>query len=285
MLHTTCSTGEPLCLVVRTCKIYQVPLLVAEVQQFVTFSVCFYNTLRRLRQHCTSTITTTTFVCCSFSFPCCVRIGFFFSLFSFLLQIVWCAGLHRFFPRFHCGSLIEWPKIILLYLLCVSLSRSFLPQSSSLVSLGDISTDTGCAGCRWVEISKKYQHNMKNTLQANENTLDPDSSIQPTLAVTQKTRKMYVFLFFPSYLLSSHYSRSLPVVTQIRGHIAALLPYPHHGTRLHHVIFAGILQHFFSLVDSRRIVPTRAARRSQQLILFLRLTDSTTTPPQNQRSI
>ena len=42
-------------------------------------------------------------------------------------------------------------RITLLYSQCVFLSRSLRPQSSLLSARGGIGTDSGCAGCRWVE--------------------------------------------------------------------------------------------------------------------------------------
>ena len=58
-----------------------------------------------------------------------------------------------------------------------------------------------------------------------------------------------------------------PVDTQIRGHIAGSLLHPsHYGTCLH--FYRGEKNPAFSfLVDSRRIAPTHAARRSQQLLI------------------
>ena len=75
------------------------------------------------------------------------------------------------------------------------------------------------------------------------------------------------YFFFIPFIIPAPLSRSLPVVTQIRGHKAGPPP----PSPLLHV------PSFFhreenpassSLVDSRRIFPTHAARRSQQLIPF-----------------
>ena len=57
----------------------------------------------------------------------------------------------------------------------------------------------------------------------------------------------------------SHSGPSSPLPTTVRAFI----------------FIAGILEHFSSLVDWRRIVPTHAARRSQQLILFMDPPDPT----------
>ena len=75
------------------------------------------------------------------------------------------------------------------------------------------------------------------------------------------------FFLFPSpftYLRSS-FSRSLLVVTQIRGHIAGSSP-PLPATVRDLPFYREKISALASLVDSRRIVPTHAARRSQQLI-------------------
>ena len=76
--------------------------------------------------------------------------------------------------------------------------------------------------------------------------------------------------FFPSHLLSSPFhSLSLPVVTQIGGHIAGSsspLPTINRVRALH--FYREKLSALSSLVDSRRIVLTHG-RRSQQLIPFL----------------
>ena len=76
-----------------------------------------------------------------------------------------------------------------------------------------------------------------------------------------------IFFLIPLFIILAPLSRSLPVVTQIRGHIAGPPPpFP-----LWHVpSFLSREEVSISLlVDSRRIVPTHAARRSQQLIPFL----------------
>ena len=70
-----------------------------------------------------------------------------FSFFS--MQIAWCAGLHFvvFCPRAHCGC-IPWPNRLSVFAMCISVS---LFVTTEPVSLRSISTDTGCAGCRWEE--------------------------------------------------------------------------------------------------------------------------------------
>ena len=74
--------------------------------------------------------------------------------------------------------------------------------------------------------------------------------------------------FFPiPLIILAPLSRSLPVVTQIRGHIAGPPP----PSPLRHVpsfLSREEFSIFFPRVDSRRIVPTYAARRSQQLNPF-----------------
>ena len=64
-------------------------------------------------------------------------------------------------------------------------------------------------------------------------------------------------------------SCSLPVVTQIRGHRAGPSPPSPLLLRYAPSFYRETNPPSSSLVDSRRIVPTHAARRSQQLILFL----------------
>ena len=66
---------------------------------------------------------------------------------------------------------------------------------------------------------------------------------------------------------SPFYSLSLPVVTQIRGHIAGSFPPLSTTDRALH-FYREKISALSSLVDSRRIVLTHA-RRSHQLILFL----------------
>ena len=78
----------------------------------------------------------------------------------------------------------------------------------------------------------------------------------------------YTFMFSSSHLSSSRNhilsSPSLPVVTHIIWVAQrALLPPPHYGTCLRFYREKKSAP-FFCLVDSRRIVPTRAAWRSQQ---------------------
>ena len=75
----------------------------------------------------------------------------------------------------------------------------------------------------------------------------------------------FTSFLFPSHLLRcSHYSRPPSSITQIRGHIAGPLPPPHYGTCLN--FYREKNSALSSLVDSRRIVPTHAARRFQQLV-------------------
>ena len=101
----------------------------------------------------------------------------------------------------------------------------------------------------------------------------------------------FFFFFFIPFIFLVLLSRSLPVVAQTRGHIAG----PPLASPLRYnnalIFIARRIQHFLpsstrvesclpsllgvlstsafsSRVDSRRIVPTLAARRSQQLILF-----------------
>ena len=79
-------------------------------------------------------------------------------------------------------------------------------------------------------------------------------------------------LHFIPYVILAILSRSPPVVTQIRGHIAGPPPSsPLPTLRYVPSLFLSREENsaFSSLlVDSRRIVPTHAARRSQQLILL-----------------
>ena len=78
---------------------------------------------------------------------------------------------------------------------------------------------------------------------------------------------LFIFIFFPSHLLSSpFYCPSLLVATQIRGHIAGSSPPLPTTVRALH-FFREKISALSSLVDSRRIVLTHA-RLSQQLILF-----------------
>ena len=56
------------------------------------------------------------------------------------------------FSRFalvYTAAGVAWPSHLAEFQ-CVSLSRSLRPQNSSLL-IGGIGTDTGCAGCKWVE--------------------------------------------------------------------------------------------------------------------------------------
>ena len=82
-----------------------------------------------------------------------------------------------------------------------------------------------------------------------------------------------IFSFsFPFHLLSSRYYRppSLSVLTQIRGRIAGptpsslLLPTTASGF----IFYRENTSALSCLVDSRRIVRTHAARRSQHLFFF-----------------
>ena len=71
-------------------------------------------------------------------FHCCFLFFMIFFL-VFLLQVVWCAGLHMNLICFVFLALVlnavgMHGQITLLYLQCLSLSRSLLPQSSSLCS-------------------------------------------------------------------------------------------------------------------------------------------------------
>ena len=73
-------------------------------------------------------------------------------------------------------------------------------------------------------------------------------------------------LLYPTYYPRT--TLSLPVVTQTPGQIAGSLPPPpHYGTFPH--FYRENNSEFSSLVDSRQIVPTHAARRFQQLILYI----------------
>ena len=116
-----------------------------------------------------------------------------------------------------------------------------------------------------------------------------------TLETQQKKtiRNIMYPLFFQPYLVlisfffshPIHYprtllSRSLPVVTQTRGNEAGhLLPPPHYGT-CHH-FYRDNNSAFSSPVNSRRIVPSYAATRSQQPILFYVPTKIATTTTTN----
>ena len=75
------------------------------------------------------------------------------------------------------------------------------------------------------------------------------------------------FLMFIPSIIFAVLSHPLPGVSQIRGHIAGPPPPPHYGTSLH--FYREKNSAFSSLVGSRRIVPTHAAGRSRQLILFV----------------
>ena len=92
----------------------------------------------------------------------------------------------------------------------------------------------------------------------------------------ERRQSLFLFFFNPSIILALLFSRSLPVVTQIRGLTLgppppspALLPPPHY-VRYVPSFNREKNSAFSSLVDSHRIVPTHAAinRRCQQVILF-----------------
>ena len=97
----------------------------------------------------------------------------------------------------------------------------------------------------------------------------PDSSIAFSLQKftnplhTRSTSYLqHYFFFFILFIFLALLSRSLPVVTQIRGHIAGpRLPSPLRYVRS---FYRENNSAFSSLVDSRRMGPTDAARRSQQ---------------------
>ena len=85
-----------------------------------------------------------------------------------------------------------------------------------------------------------------------------------------ENKSIFCFLFLSSSLLSSsHFLSASPSldVTQIPGVTKhALLPPPHYGTRLR--FYREETPAISSHVDSHRIAPTHAARRSQQLLLL-----------------
>ena len=78
---------------------------------------------------------------------------------------------------------------------------------------------------------------------------------------------MQTFFFHPIYYPRTTLALSPSSILDPGSHSGPPFPPPHYGTRLHSFI-ARKSRHFFCLVDSRRLVRTHAARRSQQLILF-----------------
>ena len=87
----------------------------------------------------------------------------------------------------------------------------------------------------------------------------------PAKNSTRRFFFLFLIIFMPIHILAL-VSHSLPVVTQIRGHIAGS-PSPSPLRYVPSFLSREEFSAFSSLVDSRRIVPIHAARRSQQLIL------------------
>ena len=98
-----------------------------------------------------------------FSIAFSFRFLFILFIFSFFIfsskQIVWCAGLQiLLFARVPIAVGIAWPDYLAVFAMCTCLVICDLRARALL----DISTDTGCAGCRWVD-GWKYQLNVKKT--------------------------------------------------------------------------------------------------------------------------
>ena len=103
-----------------------------------------------------------------------------------------------------------------------------------------------------------------------------------TTAVTHFTSSLFpIPLIVMLELLSSPPSSS---ITQLRGHIAASpSPSPHYNTGPN--LYREKNSAFSSLVDSRRFVPTHAARRFQQLVdIFFSILYSSVNKYSQQRS-
>ena len=135
------------------CKPTNTRLVLLDVHEatYFPFSWNYLFTTRTLPVVCASFIFLIISVTSSVFFS--FRIHLF--VFVFLLQIIWCAGLFfaRMWLELH-GQIASYKSPCRIYLQCVSLSRSlwhtnytYIPDALSL--WGIISTDTGCAGCKY----------------------------------------------------------------------------------------------------------------------------------------
>ena len=104
--------------------------------------------------------------------------------------VCWLLHMFLFFSRVFLVAVgTAWPNHLAVFALPTSVSELVTTAVAEIVSLGDIGTDTACAGCRCVEISVSCVKNTHSCVQAHSFRVPPHGlRLHPIYSCSVPTR-------------------------------------------------------------------------------------------------